>query len=53
MDVELSFNLHIANIFRSTANQINAFFRLRKFLGFEEKKALINSYFIQILTTVR
>ena len=45
IDAELNFNLHIANICRSAANQLNALIRLRKFLGFEEKKVLINSYF--------
>ena len=44
-DAELNFNLHIANICRSAANQLNALIRLRKFLGFEEKKVPINSYF--------
>ena len=45
IDAELNFNLHIANICRSVADQPNALIRLRKFLGFEEKKVLINSYF--------
>ena len=45
IEAELNFNLHIANICRSAANQLNALIRLRKFLGFEEKKVLINSYF--------
>ena len=45
IDAELNFSLHIANICRSDANQLNALIRLRKFLGFEEKKVLINSYF--------
>ena len=45
-DAELNFNLHIADIFRSAADQFNALIRkLRKFLGFEEKKVLINCYF--------
>ena len=44
-EAELNFNLHIANICRSAANQLNALIMLRKFLGFEEKKVLINSYF--------
>ena len=39
-DAELNFNLHIANICRSAANQLNAIIRLRKFLGFAEKKVL-------------
>ena len=42
---EQNFNLHIANICRSAANQLNALIRLRMFSGFEEKKVLINSYF--------
>ena len=42
---ELNFNLHNLNICRSAVNQLNALVRPRKFLGFEEKKALINSYF--------
>ena len=45
IDAELNFNLHIADIFRSAANQLNALIRLRKFLRFEEKKILINSHF--------
>ena len=39
-DVELKFNLHIANICRSAVSQLNAFIRLRKFLVFEEKKVV-------------
>ena len=35
----------IGNICRSAANQLNTLIRLRKFLGFEEKKILIDSYF--------
>ena len=38
IDAELDFNLHIANICRRTANQLNPLIRLRKFLGFEEEK---------------
>ena len=45
IDAELSFNLHIANICRSAAYQPDGLIRLRNFLGFEEKKVLINSYF--------
>ena len=37
-DAELNFSLHIANICRSTENQLNALIRLRKFLGFEEER---------------
>ena len=45
IDSELNFNLHIANICRSAANQLNALIRLKNFLGFQEKKVLTNSYF--------
>ena len=42
IDDQLSFNLHIC---RSAANQLNALIRLKRFLDFEEKNTLINSYF--------
>ena len=45
IDAELNFNLHIVNVCRSVANQLNALIRLRKFLDSEEKTVLINSYF--------
>ena len=45
IDDELNFNLHISKICRSAANKLHALIRLRMFLNFEEKKALINSYF--------
>ena len=45
IDAELNFSLHIANIYRTAVNQLNALIRLRKFLGFEEKKVLINNHF--------
>ena len=45
IDDQLKFNLHISNICRSAANQLNALIRLKRFLAFEEKKTLINSYF--------
>ena len=45
IDAELNFNLHIANICRASASQLYTLIRLRKFLGSEEKKVVINSYF--------
>ena len=45
IDEQVSFNLYICNICRSTANQLNALIRLKRFLAFEKKKTLINSYF--------
>ena len=38
IDAELNFNLQIADICRSAANQLNALIRLNKFFGFEEEK---------------
>ena len=49
-DAVINFNLHIANICRSVANQLHTLIRLRKFLGFKEKKFLINSYFYSNFT---
>ena len=46
IDDKLEFNLHISNICRSAANQLNALFRLKRFLGYKEKMILINSYFM-------
>ena len=46
LDEKLNFNLHISNICKSAANQQNALIRLKKFMNFEEKKTLINSYFM-------
>ena len=44
LDDKLNFNPHISNICKSAANQVNSLIRLQKFLSFEEKKILINSY---------
>ena len=35
IDAELNFNLHIPNICRSAANQLNVLISIRQFLGFE------------------
>ena len=44
LDDKLNFNLHISNICKYAANQLNALIRL--FMNFEENKILINSYFM-------
>ena len=44
LDHKLNFNLHISNICKYAANQLNALIRL--FMNFEENKILINSYFM-------
>ena len=46
IDDKFDFNLHVSNICRSAANQLNALFRLKRFLGFKEKRILINSCFM-------
>ena len=46
LDDKLNFNLHISNICKSATNQLNALIRLKKFMNFDEKKILINSYFM-------
>ena len=45
MDNKLDFNLHITNICRSAANQLNTLIRLKGFLSFEVKKVPVNRYF--------
>ena len=46
IDDKLNFNLHISNICRFAADQLNTLIRLKRFLGFKEKRILINSYFM-------
>ena len=46
IDDMLNFNLDITNICSSTENQLNALIRLKRFLGFKEKRILMNSYFM-------
>ena len=46
LDDKLNFNLHISNICRSTANQLNALIRLKSYLSFNTERVLINSYII-------
>ena len=46
LDDKLNFNLHISNICRSAANQLNALIRLKSYLNFNAKRVLISSYII-------
>ena len=46
LDDKLNFNLHISNICRSAANQLNALIQLKSYLSFNAKRVLINSYII-------
>ena len=47
IDDKLSFNFYISNICMSAANQLNSLIRLKRFLGFKEKRILINTYFME------
>ena len=44
LDNRLNFNLHINTICKYASNQLNALVRLKKFLSFEQKKVLVNSF---------
>ena len=44
IDSQLNFNMHINNICKSAANQLNALISLNCFLGIDEKKVLVNSF---------
>ena len=46
LDNRLNFNLHINTICKSASNQLNALVRLKKFLSFEQKKVLVNSFIL-------
>ena len=46
IDDQLSFNLHISNICNYVSKQLSALMRLKCFLGFEERKVLINSFIL-------
>ena len=52
IDDKFNFTLYISNICRSAVNQLNALIRLKRFLGFKEKRILIVILW-QILITVR
>ena len=44
IDDKLNFNLYISNICSSTSNQSIALIRLKRFLGFKEKRIVIKSF---------
>ena len=46
LDDKLNINLHVSNICRSVANQLNVLMRLKSYLSFNAKRVLINSYII-------
>ena len=44
IDSKLNFDKHISKLYNKSAGQLNALNRLNRYLGFEEKKILINSF---------
>ena len=46
LDNRLNFNLHVNASCKSTSSQLNALVRLNKFLSFEQKKVLVNSFIL-------
>ena len=49
LENKMNLNMHISNICKSAANQLNALIRLKKFMNFEEKKILLNRNFLSNL----
>ena len=46
LDNQLNFIGHIENICKSASNQLNVLVRSKTFLGFEQKRILINSFLL-------
>ena len=46
LDKRKSGDTNTSNICKSAANQLNALIRIKNFMNFEEKKIVINSYFM-------
>ena len=44
IDSKLNFDKHISKLCNKSADQLNSLNRLNTYLGFEEKKILINSF---------
>ena len=44
IDNKLSFEKHISTLVKKASNQLNAISRIQKFMGFEEKEILLNSF---------
>ena len=50
IDDRLRFDKHISNLCSKAAMQLNALGRLQKYMGKPEKVAIVNSFFMQVLT---
>ena len=44
LDNKLNFDTHISNFCKKAAAQLNVLKRLRSFIGFEQKKVLVQSF---------
>ena len=44
LDYRLDFDPHISNICKKAATQLNVLQRLKSFIGFKEKKVLVQSF---------
>ena len=44
LDNKLNFDTHISNLCKKAATQLNVLKRLRSFIGFEQKKVLVQSF---------
>ena len=44
IDSKPNFDMHISKLCSKSADQLNALHRLNRYLGFEEKKILVNSF---------
>ena len=49
-DNTLSFNKHISSLCKKASNQLNVIGRTQKFMGFEEKEVLLNSFVLILIT---
>ena len=49
LDYILNFGPHNSEIFNKAASQLNALKKLKRFIAFNEKKILVQSFFFQIL----
>ena len=53
LDYKLNFDPHISDLCKKAANQLNVLKRLKRFIGFETRKLLVQSFVYSISTIVR
>ena len=52
IDNQLKFDNHVSTLRKKAGSQLNSIGRLRQYIGFPEKKSLIEAFLFQILITV-